>query len=340
MEFNKRCSLSYGIDSRDYSAISSERERKLRCYQELIKGGIKREAALRVLQMPQATYYRWRKRYGSRGLSGLENENRRPYNLRQSTIKPKIEHLVLLVRNGNVLWGRNKIATIMNRDYGVKASISTVGRIISQLIKRGKIKPAWWHAGSKHTKPRVFNGHAQRLPSGKKAIQLGELVQIDHMDVRAPGVLHGIKHFNAICPVTKWATGKVFRQATATNGAEFLDHVIKNFRFPIRSIQVDGGGEFMGDFERACKARNIDLYVLPPRSPELNGNVERLNGTTRREFYRIYNGGSSHFDVQKGLDRWFHSYNHWRPHQRLGNQTPFQYYEAAKKKEVLFSHMS
>jgi putative transposase len=340
MEFVKRNHVECGIDGREYTSISYERERKLRHCEALIKKGIKRELALQVLQMTQATYYRWRKRYYFQGLSGLENEDRRPINLRKSVITPKIEHLVLTARNGNVLWGRNKIASIINRDYQVKVSISTVGRVISSLIKRGKIQPTWWHDGSKRAKPRVFNGHAQRLPSGKKATKPGELIQIDHMDVKAPGVLHAIKHFNAICPVTKWVTGKVFRQATATNGAEFLDHVIKNFRFPIRSIQVDGGCEFMGEFEAACKARDIALYVLPPRSPELNGNVERMNGTIRREFYRMYDGGGSHFDVQKSFDRWCHGYNHRRPHQSLGNKTPFQYYATLPNKEARRSHMS
>lgn len=35
---------------------------------------------------------------------------------------------------------------------------------------------------------------------------------------------------------------------------------------------------------------HIALYVLPPRSPKLNGRVERLNGTCRREFWEWYDG--------------------------------------------------
>lgn len=40
----------------------------------------------------------------------------------------------------------------------------------------------------------------------------------------------------------------------------------------------------MAGFEKACRNREIVLYVLPPRSPKLNGGVERVNGTWRREF--------------------------------------------------------
>ena len=58
--------------------------------------------------------------------------------------------------------------------------------------------------------------------------------------------------------------------------------------FPIRAIQVDGGSEFKADFERECQSRGIRLFELPPRSPKLNGHVERNNGAWRYEFYATW----------------------------------------------------
>lgn len=52
----------------------------------------------------------------------------------------------------------------------------------------------------------------------------------------------------------------------------------------IRAIQVGGGSEFMAELETACRAWGIVLFVLPPRSPKLNGHAKRANGTHRREF--------------------------------------------------------
>src|SRR6516164_9619385 len=49
--------------------------------------------------------------------------------------------------------------------------------------------------------------------------------------------------------------------------------------FPIRALQVDGGSEFAAEFEQACQQRGLYLFVLPPRSPKLNGAVERANRT-------------------------------------------------------------
>ena len=46
------------------------------------------------------------------------------------------------------------------------------------------------------------------------------------------------------------------------------------FPFSIKAVQVDGGSEFMADFETACQKSGIKLFVLPPHSPKLKGHVE------------------------------------------------------------------
>ena len=92
-----------------------------------------------------------------------------------------------------------------------------------------------------------------------------------------------------------------------------------------QAIQVDGGSEFMAEFEQACEAREIALYVLPPRSPKLNGRVERLNGTCRREFWECYDGALDLPSLQAALRTWEVTYNTERPHQSLGYLTPAAY---------------
>jgi hypothetical protein len=57
--------------------------------------------------------------------------------------------------------------------------------------------------------------------------------------------------------------------------------------FAIRAIQVDGGSEFHAAFEAECQRRALRLFVLPPRSPKLNGAVERAQRTHREEFYEL-----------------------------------------------------
>ena len=96
--------------------------------------------------------------------------------------------------------------------------------------------------------------------------------------------------------------------------------------FAIRAIQVDGGSEFMGEFEAECQKRGIRLFVLPPRSPKLNGSVERANRTHTEEFYEVE---EVHTDLalhNRQLLTWENTYNFVRPHQALGYLTPAEFY--------------
>lgn len=109
------------------------------------------------------------------------------------------------------------------------------------------------------------------------------MVQIDHMVV-TKNQLH-FKHFQAWDPYTKSLVADVYSDATSISAKKFLDKLIKTFPFKIRSVQVDGGSEFMAHFEQACADNNIRLFVLPPKRPQYNGGVERANRTMREEFY-------------------------------------------------------
>jgi len=88
----------------------------------------------------------------------------------------------------------------------------------------------------------------------------------------------------------------------------------------------------MADFEQSCKRLGIPLYVLPPRSPECNGAVERSNGTARYEFYSQYDAGISLHLIRKNLQKFAHFYNYIRPHQGINLLTPHQFYEEIRKR--------
>ena len=56
---------------------------------------------------------------------------------------------------------------------------------------------------------------------------------------------------------------------------QFLLEFIEKSAFPIISIQVDGGSEFMRHFEEVCEELKIDLYVLPLKGPNIMGGRKR-----------------------------------------------------------------
>ena len=90
------------------------------------------------------------------------------------------------------------------------------------------------------------------------------------------------KEFRAVMPGNREMFSKVYSRATADTARDFLLEAVK--RLNIRCIQVDGGSEFRGVFEETCAELGIELLVLRPQNPKLNGLVERANRTVREEF--------------------------------------------------------
>jgi len=108
--------------------------------------------------------------------------------------------------------------------------------------------------------------------------------------------------------------------------------------FAIKAIQVDGGSEFMAQFEEACQRRGIGLFLLPPRSPKLNGVVERAHRTHAEEFYEVVDSDFTVADLREKLLQWEVISNTVRPHQALGYLTPqefLQCYQQNQRKEVM-----
>ena len=129
----------------------------------------------------------------------------------------------------------------------------------------------------------------------------------------------------------------VHSRATAVTACSFLDRIQESMPFPIRAIQVDGGAEFKAQFEEECQRRGIRLFILPPRSPELNGYVERAHRTHTEEFYEVTESSFELADLRAELMHWEVTYNTIRPHQGLSYLTPLEFIKNVKKsrKEVM-----
>jgi transposase InsO family protein len=269
------------------------------------------------------TFYRWRRRYDPRDLRTLESRSRRPRRLRQPSWNPAQEQMVLELRRRYPRWGKDKLAVLLRRQ-GRLLSVSMVGRILTRLKQRGRlIEPQ--RAPISVRKPHPPRPYAIRKPRDYVVRHPGDLVQIDTLDVRPlPGMV--FKHFTARDLVSRWDVIEVHRQATATTAAGFLDTVCARMPFALRAVQVDGGSEFRASFEDACQRRGLRLFVLPPRSPKLNGNVERAQRTHTEEFYEIRPFSAwTVAALNREARAWERVYNTIRPHQALAYKTPAEF---------------
>jgi len=276
------------------------------------------------------TFYRWKSRYGPRHLASLEDRSHRPKHLRQPTYSTELVEAVLKLREQYPRWGKDKLVILLHRE-GFDCSASMVGRILHKLKERGILKePIPNHISAR--KRRWQRPYATRKPREYVAKKPGDIVEVDTLDLRPlPGVI--VKHFTARDVISRWDVLEAHSRATSNTASGFIDVLLKRMPFPIRAIQVDGGSEFQDAFERECQKRGIKLFILPPRSPKLNGHVERAQRTHTEEFYEVTEASFELSELNRALLKWEEVYNTIRPHQALGYLTPRQFLEQYQQKK-------
>jgi transposase InsO family protein len=99
------------------------------------------------------------------------------------------------------------------------------------------------------------------------------------------------------------------------------------------------GCEFTAAFEQVCQQAGHSPLRPLPRSPKLNGAVERANRTHTEEFYERYTGELDPSTVRSAQRKWEYTSNYIRPHHALGYLTPAEFlaHHAAHRPP---SHMS
>lgn len=303
-----------------------ERLQKLRLAETLHKRKGGWDEIQELVGISRATYYRWTKELRQRGLKGLKPKSKRPKRLRRKVLwSPELLSRVEALRKENPTWGRWPIWLTLRKE-GFRVSERTVGRMLVYLERHGRVESvASFLARTRRdgAKRRVKRPYAKRKPKAYEVQRPGDLVQVDTLTVTlGPGEV--VRHFSAIDLSSRFSLARVHRRATAGLLAEFLRELVSRAPFSIRAVQVDGGSEFMAEFEQACQSLGVELFVLPPRSPKLNGHVERLQRTFRDEFYtRLLPTRISELQVE--LDAYLDDYNRRRPHMALGGLAPLEY---------------
>lgn len=279
------------------------------------------------------TFYRWKQRYHPYHLESLEDHSCRPKRVRQPIYSIELVAAVQRLREEYPRWGKDKLVILLHRE-GFACSASTVGRILKKLKERGVLKePLPNHISAR--KSWRQRPYAVRKPKDYVVKEPGDIVQVDTLDVRPlPGVV--LKHFTARDVISRWDVLEAHSRASSRTATAFMDALLRRMPFPVKVIQVDGGSEFQDVFEEECQRRGIKLFVLPPRSPKLNGHVERAQRTHTEEFYEVTDTGFEIAELNQALLEWEKVYNTVRPHQALGYLTPeefLKHYQQKKRKE-------
>jgi len=305
--------------------ISKEAKKRVTWFDHLRKTGNAR-LTCRYFGISPQTFYRWKRRFNPHDLTTLESRPSRPHRRRKPQTSTEVAGRIRQLREQYPRWGKDKLVILLKRE-SISISASTVGRVIKRLKDRGILKEPINDAMVKLArKMRMKRRYAVRKPKDYEVKAPGDLVEVDTLTIKL--LPNQVRYqFSARDVISKWDGIRVYSRQTSFCAANFLEYLQRRYPFKIRAIQIDGGSEWKKDFEEACEEKEILLFVLPPRSPRLNGCVERANRTHREEFYELEEIELGLNEHNKQLERWEYTYNYIRPHQGIDYLTPNEYYQ-------------
>ena len=306
--------------------LSPNARRRLRWFDYWRAHGQNVSLTGRHFGIARPTFYTWKRRFDPRNLASLEDRSSKPKHPRAPTWSLELAQAVLRLRDEYPAWGKDKLVVLLRREdrwRDQRISTSMVGRIILHLKStRQLIEPKRFAISVR--KRRHKRVYAVRKPKDYQVKAPGDLIEVDTLDVRPlPNVIR--KQFTARDLVSRWDVLDIRSTASAKLAAEFIEALLERMPFEVKAIQVDNGSEYMAEFEEACRAKEIRLFVLPPRSPKLNGAVERAQRTHTEEHWELSSCDTEVEPMRRDLRAWEHTYNTIRPHQALDYLTPLEY---------------
>ncbi len=93
--------------------------------------------------------------------------------------------------------------------------------------------------------------------------------------------------FTAIDDCTRIRMLKIYDKCNQKTAMQFIDEVIRRLPFRILVVQTDNGAEFQSAFHWHLRDLDIQHAYIRPRTPRLNGKVERSHRVDAQEFYQL-----------------------------------------------------
>ena len=202
----------------------------------------------------------------------------------------------------------------MKRYHDISVSESSVYRILKRKGLNRLPKTA--SRRTVHTKR-----YAKKVPGHRVQVDVKFATFVDQIGNKTRRY-----QFTAIDDATRIRALKMYIKHNQASAIDFIDYVIDKFPFRIHTIQTDRGHEFQAGFHWHVEDKGIRHIYIKPRSPQLNGKVERSHRTDQEEFYQLLSY-TDDVDLNKKLNAWENFYNFNRPHGAFNGKTP---YEAVK----------
>ena len=184
----------------------------------------------------------------------------------------------------------------------ISCSLSSVYRVLKRagaLVHRPrKPKPVWTR-------------YAKALP--------GERGQMDLMYLP-----QGRYQLTLVDDCSRFLAAIILTQRSTAAVCSVVPRLLHAFPFPFHCIQTDNGSEFGRALTLLLRRLGIRHARIRPRSPHLNGKVERAQRTVREEYWDGVGPGLVE-EWERALQDYLRFYNRRRLHSALGYMAPMAY---------------
>ena len=280
----------------------------------------------RYFGISRQLYYTWLRRYRAEGLEGLRARSRRPHSHPKATSTDVVGKIIHLRQNYH--FGPDKIQMYLKRYHDVDISKSGVWRILKRLdLNRLPASQRY----KRHD--RRWKRYEKQLPGHRVQIDVKFIEPLPAATTAAATSGEPVRaarrryyQYTAIDDCTRLRVLKIYPANNQKTAIQFLDYVLSRLPFGVEVIQTDNGAEFQSAFHWHVLDKGIQHVYIKPRTPRLNGKVERSHRIDAEEFYRLLDGvliDDSQLFRDK-LQEWEDYYNYHRPHGGLGGQTPYE----------------
>jgi transposase InsO family protein len=279
------------------------------------------------LDLPKATYYRWKKNFRLKGMEGLRDvvsvNKGRVWNMLLGKEKDKIFETALLYPE----WPSRQIACWISDNCGFTVSEATVYRI---LKKKGWIK----------------DKDKKTFPAGKeyltKTSRPNEQWQTDatYLCVKNWGYYYLISVLDDYSRrIMSW---KLQRSMDAEAFSEVVEEACQEAKLEyapmdpkeeVKLVTDRGAALISKPFGEYLEARGIGHILASPYHPQTNGKIERFHRSAKEKIELVI--WKSPDELKNEIGKFIDFYNKVRYHESLGNVTPDDVYFGRKESVLI-----